>query len=138
MKEGNDIHAKVKESEHLKFPHTTNSNRKVQFKEELYHQDKEDDIDKLLNSTENANATEAQIDHCYQVLHHALVIEIKEDIKATQLPVHMFTPEPSSIYAVLKLPDELRRQWINATGTELETVIINVTFDLDSMPREGE
>eukprot|EP00957_Ditylum_brightwellii_P157263 11968714-Ditylum_brightwellii.AAC.1 len=40
-------------------------------------------------------------------------------------------PEPKSFQAILKHPPEIRKLWFKATGSELENLISNDTFQLE-------
>eukprot|EP00957_Ditylum_brightwellii_P100153 7632475-Ditylum_brightwellii.AAC.1 len=40
-------------------------------------------------------------------------------------------PEPKSFQAILKLPPEIRKLWLKATGSELDNLISNETFPLE-------
>jgi hypothetical protein len=53
-------------------------------------------------------------------------------------PIDVFIPEPTSIKAVLRLPQDVQRLWIKAIESEIQTLIDNETFDLTSQPRHGE
>ena len=63
---------------------------------------------------------------------------IEDDSKSIQSSVDIFTPEPASLYAMLKLPLAVRLAWLKVTGIEVETIIENETFDLDAIPRKDE
>jgi hypothetical protein len=55
-----------------------------------------------------------------------------------EIPLGLFLPEPTSLKAVLKLPEELKQPWFKAIYQELKSLINNKTFILGQKPRHGE
>eukprot|EP00957_Ditylum_brightwellii_P152341 11597600-Ditylum_brightwellii.AAC.1 len=62
-----------------------------------------------------------------------LVVPDKRTFQAavSEHPISMFMPEPKYFQEFLKQPPETRKLWLKATGSELENLISNDTFQLE-------
>ena len=60
--------------------------------------------------------------------------ETRESISVTKSetrnPVDMYLPEPRSLNTMLKLPEEIKEEWLQSTKYEIMNLINNHTFNL--------
>jgi hypothetical protein len=66
------------------------------------------------------------------------MVAITQNGNDNDQPIDLFLPEPTCLKAVLRLPLEIRRLWMHAVESEIQTLIDNDTFDTTQQPQHGE
>ena len=74
VEEGNTVSPK-------EVQHETKKDNNVTFTEDVYKEDKEDDIDALLSIAEDKDMTEVSKERCFHVIHQAMSTIIEDDSK---------------------------------------------------------